>query len=122
LERNIDDFETIPYSFYSHTTLQMPSEIQARIAHTIDTAVDTRINPVTLAVNREVAALAIAEEASSKLIEGTIRDVGKNHMEELQKYNGKISLDLENKFNTLSMIQEACAGGIAKIEDSVSNE
>jgi paraquat-inducible protein B len=100
----------------------MPSEIQARIAHTIDTAVDTRINPVTLAVNREVAALAIAEEASSKLIEGTIREVGKNHMEELQKYNGKISLDLENKFNTLSMIQEACAGGIAKIEDSVSNE
>jgi len=95
----------------------MPFEIQARIAHTIVTAVDTRINPVTRAVHREVAALAVAEDASSKLIEGAIRDVGKNNIEELQKHSGKMSLDLENKFCTLSTTQEACAGGIVRIED-----
>jgi hypothetical protein len=38
-------------------------------------------------------------------------------MEELQNHSGKISLDLESKFSTLSITQEACAGGIARIED-----
>jgi hypothetical protein len=95
----------------------MPSEIQARIAHTIDNAVDTRINPMAVAVHREVAALAVVEETSSKLIEGAIRDVGKNNTEELHRHSGKINLDLENKFSTLSITQEICAGGIMRIED-----
>lgn len=105
------------YFCYSQTALQMPSEIQARIAHTIDTAIDTRISPQTLAVHNEVAALSIAQKTLSQLIKGTIRDVGKNMGAEIQKHSQEITLDLRNTFNTLSISHKACAEGIVKIED-----
>lgn len=95
----------------------MPAEIQARIAHTIDTAVDTRISPQTLAVHNVVTALSTAQKNSSQAIEGTIRSVGKNTEAEIQKHSQKITLNLENKFNTLSISHKACAEGIVKIED-----
>jgi hypothetical protein len=95
----------------------MPSEIQARIAHTIDTAIDTRISPQTLAIDNEVKAISAAQKTSSKLIEGTIRDVGKSTAAEIQKHSQEITLDLQNKFNTLSISHKACAEGMVKIED-----
>jgi hypothetical protein len=95
----------------------MPSEIQSRIAHTIDTAVDTRINPLVSAVYKEVAALSASEKASSKLIEGTVRDVGRQNAAEIQKHTQTISVDLENKFNALSISQRSCAERAFKIDD-----
>ena len=70
----------------------MPSEIQARIAHTIDTAIDTRLGPQTLALHKEVAALATAQQTTSNLIKGTIRDVGRHTVS-----------NLEDKIKTLSI-------------------
>jgi ATP-dependent Lon protease len=95
----------------------MPSEIQARIAHTIDRAIDTRINPHTLAVHKEVAALSAAEKASSKLIKGTIQDVVRQNATEMQKYTQITSAHLEEKFNALSLSQRTCAASTFRIED-----
>jgi hypothetical protein len=108
---------TTTYFCYSQATLQMPSELQARLAHTINTAIDSRINPPTLAVHNEVVALSAAQENSFQLIEGTIRSVGKNTEVEYQKHNQKIALELENKFNTLSISNKSCAKGIGKIKE-----
>jgi hypothetical protein len=84
----------------------MPSEIQARIACTIDTTVDNRINPLTLAVHKEVAALSAAQITSSKFIEGMIRDVGKNTEVEILK-----------QFKALSISNKGLAEDIIKIKD-----
>lgn len=95
----------------------MPSETQARIAHTIDTTIETRITPLASAVQNEVTALSVAQKTSSTLIEKTIRDVGKNTGAEIQKHSQEITLDLGNKFNTLDISQKTCADSMLKIED-----
>lgn len=99
------------------TTLQIPAEIQARIAHTIDTAVDIRISPLTLKVHKEVAALAAAEKASSKHIKETIQDVQKDNAAEIQKHSQNITLDLEQKFSTLSASQQPFRESLSAIQD-----
>jgi hypothetical protein len=99
----------------------MPAEIQARIAHTIDTAVDTRISPRTLAVHKAVTALSTAQQNSVELVQDAIRSVGKNVDTQMQKHTQKITLDLENKFNNLSISQKACAEGIVKTEEQSRN-
>jgi hypothetical protein len=95
----------------------MPAEIQARIAHTIDTAVDTRIHPQTRAVHDAVLALLTAQKNSPQLIEQTIRSAEKNTGALIHNHSKSITLDLENKFNTLSISHTACAEGVVRIED-----
>jgi hypothetical protein len=93
----------------------MPSEIQARITYTIDTAIDTRISPVAMTVHKEVAALSADQKTSFKLIEGLVRDGGNNTEAKIQKHTQEITLALRNKFNTLSSFNEAYSETIGKI-------
>jgi hypothetical protein len=95
----------------------MPSEIQARIAHTIDTVVDKRISHSTLNVQKEVTALSVATTASSKHLEEIIQDVGKHNATEIQAHSQNFSLDLEQKFNTLALNHQAVTERLSTIED-----
>jgi len=101
----------------SQTTLQIPFEIQARIAHTIDTAVDTRINPLTLKVYEEVTSLSAAEKASGKHIKESIEDVKKHHTTEIQRHSQIIHLDFEQKFSALSISQQDVTESLSTIQD-----
>ncbi|PQE31543.1 Ankyrin repeat-containing protein [Rutstroemia sp. NJR-2017a WRK4] len=99
------------------TTLQMPSEIQARIADMIDAAVERRINHLTLNVQNEVMALSVAEKASSKQFEEALRDVGRQNTTEIQTQSQNFSLDLEKKFQNLSTYQQTLTARLSTIED-----
>ena len=101
----------------SQTTLQSPFEIQARIAHTIDTAVDTRISPLTLKVHKEVTALSAAEKASAKYIKESIEDVKKHHTTEIQRHSQIIHVDFEQKFSALSISQQDVTESLSTIQD-----
>ena len=88
---------------YRQTSLQLPSEIQARIAHSIDSAIETRIIPTTSAIENKVEAISAGQQLSSNLIKGKTRDL----LLEIEKHSQKITLDLESKFNTLCLSDRA---------------
>jgi hypothetical protein len=72
---------------------------------------------LTLNVHKEIAALSAAEKASAKHIKETIQDVNKHNVTEIQKHSQIITLDLEQKFSTLSMSQQAFTESLSTIQD-----
>ena len=75
-------------------SLQMPPEIQARIAHSIDNAIEKRIIPMILVINNEVKAISAAQKTSSSFVEGILQDLRKNIGLDIQNYSQEIALDL----------------------------
>jgi hypothetical protein len=98
---------------YRQTSLQLPSEIQARIAHSIDSAIENRICPLTLTIENKIDAVSVGQKTSANLIEGTIRDLGAG----IEKHSQKVSLNLENKFDTLSLSDKAFGESMMRNEN-----
>ena len=82
------------------TSLQLPSEIQARIAHSIDSDVGNR---VILAIENKLDTLLDIQKASCNLIEGTSQNLGAR----FEKNHQDLALDLANKFDILSLSDKA---------------
>ena len=102
-------------TFLSQNTLQMPSEIQTRIAHTIDNAIEKRLAPATLAVHEDVHDLSVAQKTSSVLVEQAMKEVGQNLLSGIQRQTDVITLDLQRKFDALSLSQtESMETGLRK--------
>jgi hypothetical protein len=112
IDKTCRELRTLTDACYRQTSLQLPSEIQARIAHSMDSSVEKRISPLTLAIENKIEAISVVQKTSSNLIEGTIRDLGAG----IKRHSHEIALDLGNKFNTLSLSDKALGESVKRNE------
>jgi len=60
--------------YFSQTTLQMPTEIQNRLASVINAVVDTKINPETIIAHEKIKNLSEIQATSTETVARTIQD------------------------------------------------
>ncbi len=101
----------------SQTSLQLPSEIQARISQSLDAAFETRISPLALTIRNDVKAISAAQRTSDELICAAIREIGSNTKAEIQKQREETTHNLGDIRNSPSLSQERFTKGMARIED-----
>jgi hypothetical protein len=90
----------------------MPGDIQDRISHAIDMAIDTRIMPATTLLDNKIEALSSAQAASADRINQTIQDVqistaARMHANEME--DRKDTTRLENRLDLVISSQRASA-------------
>lgn len=97
------------------TTQKLPDNIQDRISHTIDTAIDTRIVPETKLVNRKIEALSAAQVSSVDTVTRTVQEIGRSTAEAMHRKM------LEDRVQSLSFRKklEQVGTSISAIENSL---
>ncbi|CZR51409.1 uncharacterized protein PAC_01284 [Phialocephala subalpina] len=111
-----------------HTTLAMPENIQDRISHLMDTAVDTRIIPATTHINNNIAALSVGQSSSADTITRNLHEIGRTTAEAIHTNaleGREATARMEGHLKRILISQEASAetslgantGFHAKLED-----
>jgi hypothetical protein len=88
----------------------MPRDIQDRISHSIDTAIDTRLIPTTILLDNKIDALSAAQATSADLVVHTIQRIGENTTlaNQVQALESRAqSLSLRRKLNQVDASTKA---------------
>lgn len=86
----------------------MPAEIQARIARTIDEAIDNRITPELHQVRTEVLGRLGVQDVSLDALRDSLGHADKSNRTERQRHVDVITKQMEEQFDALSLAQARC--------------
>lgn len=91
--------ELLMLIFPSQTTLTMPANIQDRISHLIDTAVDMKLIPAATFIDNKIAALSTAQASSANTIIRSLQEIRKTTAKAIHT-NGLEGCDAEKRLET----------------------
>jgi len=96
----------------------MPNDIQDRMSHAIDRAIDTKITPATTLVNNQIGALSAEHAASTNLIAQTVQEVERTTAEAIHSNateDRKVTTRLENGLDLVLKSQMESAEEIVRV-------
>jgi len=102
------------HPYYSQTSLQMPFKIQARMAQTIDAAIDKRVNPLITAVHSVVAGLSEFQATIRNEYDALLASQGSSIIQTIEDQSQKTLNTIQNQ--TLENLS-ASTTVQAKLED-----